>query len=85
MTSANGITFLSSRFSAKDEKPYVPSHSTYVYPVVMGRKRTPPHCSKRKGDVDPGGVANLFWAALVICKERSLKYRDNFMILPQVS
>ena len=55
---------------------------TFIW-LLWGVKEPPPLF--KKGHVDPGSVANLFWAALVICKERSLKYRDNFMILPQVS
>jgi len=56
--------------SDKDEKLKVPSHSTFTYLVLAGRKRTH-HCSKRVGDVGPDGVANLPWNWWVICKERS--------------
>ena len=35
-----------------------------------GTKKYPHHgCSKRVGDVDPGGVANLSWAGWVICED----------------
>ena len=39
----------------------------------MGRKRAhTTNCSKRVGDVDAGGVANLSWAGWVICKKEIL-------------
>ena len=53
-------------FSDKDEKKKkVPSHSTFTYLVFVGSKSTR-HCSKRVGDVGPGGgVVNLSWARWV--------------------
>ena len=53
-------------FSDKDEKKReVRSHSTFTYLVFVGSKRTR-HCSRRVGDVGPGGgVANLSWARWV--------------------
>ena len=42
------------------KKPYVPSHRTFTYLALVGRKLYPHHCSKRVGDVDPGSVVISF-------------------------
>ena len=46
-------------------------------------KEHTPHFTKRVGDVDPSGVANLSWAGWVIYLERP--YKNNLMIFLQVS
>ena len=37
-----------------------------MYLVVVRSKRTPTTCRKELGDVDPGGVASLSWAGLIL-------------------
>lgn len=59
MTSANGQT------DDKDEKSQNPSHSTFIYLIIKLRDVKEPNKKKKRvpkrvGDVNPGGVVNLF-------------------------
>ena len=42
-------------------------------------KKNPHHCSKRVGDVDPSGVANLSWAWWVNCED-TLKLEPHSVV-----
>lgn len=61
------MTFANGQTDDKDEKPQKPSQSTFIYLIIKLRDVKEPNKKKRRvpkrvGDVNPGGVVNLFWA-----------------------
>ena len=59
------------------QKSVGPVSQLFYLSGSCGTYNNPHRCSKRVGDVDPGGVANLSWAKWVICKNK-LKLKPLF-------
>ena len=51
------------------QKTVGPVSQLFYFSGSCGTSNNPHRCSKRVGDVDPGGVANLSWARWFICKD----------------
>ena len=59
------MTFANGQTDDKDEKPQKPSQSTFIYLIIKLRDVKEPNKKKKRvpkrvGDVNPGGVVNLF-------------------------